>query len=148
MLGLKLIKLTEKHSEEIAANLAHRIRTSPHTLAYRDLSEEELRLSLVALYQHLEEWLLHKSEDEVERHFRNTGIRRAGQGVPASQLACAILMSKEQLWGFVYREAAAEKALELYGELEFLEALDRFFDHAVFYALLGYEHGAQAQKAA
>jgi hypothetical protein len=57
-------------------------------------------------------------------------------------------MSKTQLWGFVHQESSAEKAMELYGELELLETLDRFFDHATCYALMGYEQRAQAHKAA
>jgi hypothetical protein len=57
-------------------------------------------------------------------------------------------MSKTQLWAFVYRESAAEKALELYVELEFLETLDRFFDRAVYYALIGYEESLRISKAA
>jgi hypothetical protein len=148
MLGLRLVRLIEKHSQDIAEGLMVRLRTSERTSAYRNIREDELRAALVSLYAHLEEWLLTKTESDVERNFRDVGARRAREGTPASQMVWALMMSKGQLWAFVYRESGAEKALELYGELEFLETLDRFFDRAVYYALIGYEQHARATKAA
>ena len=148
MLALRLVRLIEKHSAEIADGLMTKLRTSVRTPAYRNLHEDELRGAVVSLYAHLEEWLLTKTESDVEGYFRSIGRRRAADGIPFSQVAWALMTSKEQLWGFVYQEAAADKALELYGELEFLETLDHFFDRAVYYALVGYEQHAQAAKAA
>jgi hypothetical protein len=148
LLGLKLVRLIEKHSEEIAELLLRQLRTSEHTAAYRNIRVDELRSSLVSLYSHLEHWLLNKTDGDVQRHFLALGVRRSSEGVPASQLAWALHFSKSQLWSFVYREGGAERALELYGELELLETLNRFFDHAICYALVGYEQQAQLQKAA
>jgi hypothetical protein len=148
MLGLKLVRLIEKHSAEIADGLMTKLRTSERTPGYRNLREDDLRAALVSLYAHLEDWLLTKTESDVEKHFRNIGAKRAEEGIPPSEVAWALMMSKVQLWAFVYREAAAEKALELYGELEFLETLDRFFDRAVYYTLTGYEQHARMAKAA
>lgn len=148
MLGLKLVRLIEKHSTEIAELLLHQLRTSEHTPAYRSIPEDELRPSLVSLYSHLEHWLLNKTDGDVRQHFVALGLRRSADGVPASQLAWALHMSKAQLWSFIYREGGAERALELYGELELLETLNRFFDRAICYALVGYEQRTQTQKAA
>ena len=148
MIGLRLVRLIEKHSVEIADALMNRLRTSERTLGYRDISQEELRSSLVLLYTHLEEWLLSKTESDIEILFKAIGAKRASENIPTNQMAWAIHMSKTQLWGFVHQESSAEKAMELYGELELLETLDRFFDHATCYALMGYEQRAQAHKAA
>jgi hypothetical protein len=148
MLGLRLVRLIEKHSKDIAEGLMAKLRTSERTRGYRNIREDELRDALVLLYAHLEEWLLNKTESDVERYFRDVGARRAEQGIPSSQMAWALMMSKEQLWAFVYWESGADKAVELYGELEFLETLDRFFDRAVYYALTGYEQHARLTKAA
>ncbi len=148
MLGLKLVRLIEKHSKDIAEGLMVKLLTSERTPAYRKLREDELRAALVSLYAHLGEWLLTKTDSDVERHFRDIGVSRSHEGIPASQMAWAISMSKAQLREFVSEESGAEKALELYSELEFLETLDRFFDRAVYYALIGYEQQSQATKAA
>jgi hypothetical protein len=148
MLGLRLVRLIEKHSEDIAESLVTRLRTSERTPAYHTIREDELKIALVSLYAHLEAWLLTKTESDVERYFRDLGARRAKEGIPSSQLAWALMMSKTQLWAFVYRENTADKALELYVELEFLETLDRFFDRAVYHALIGYEQHGRISKAA
>jgi hypothetical protein len=148
MLGLRLVRLIEKHSQEIADGLLEQLRTSERTMDYRKLPEKDLRAALVSLYGHLEEWLLTKTESDVEKYFNGVGARRSQEGIPASQLAWALMLSKGQLWAFVYREGGAERALELYGELEFLETLDRFFDRAVYYSLNGYEQDKRMSKAA
>jgi hypothetical protein len=148
MLGIRLVRLIEKHSEDIAGGLTARLRTSERTPGYHNLREDELRTSVTALYSHLEDWLLKKTDSDIEQHFKDVGAKRALDGIPSSELAWALMMSKSQLWTFVYREAAAEKALELYSELEFLETLDRFFDRAIYYALIGYEQRARVKKAA
>jgi len=148
MLGLRLVRLIEKHSEEIAASLTTKLHTSERSKGYRNVGEDELRIAMVSLYAHLEEWLLNKSDGDVERHFREIGGRRARQGISSSQMAWALMMSRSELWAFVYRESGAEKALELYGELELLESLNGFFDRAIYYALAGYEQQARGSKAA
>lgn len=148
MLGLRLVRLIQKHSNEIAEGLMAKLLTSPRTQAYRSLREDEFRDAVIALYSHLEEWLLTKTESDVERYFKDLGVRRANDGIPASQMAWAINLSKAQLKEFVYRESGADRALELYGELEFLDSLDRFFARAIYYALIGYEQRAKVTKAA
>ncbi|HVP65450.1 MAG TPA: RsbRD N-terminal domain-containing protein [candidate division Zixibacteria bacterium] len=148
MLGIKLVRLIEKHAHEIAETLVTALRTSERTYAYRRLSEDELRQATLELYAHLGEWLLNKSAQDVERYFTLIGARRAAQGIPPSQLTWALFMSKAQLASFIYGESAADRVLELYSELELIAMLDGFFDRAVFYALLGYEHSARAEKAA
>ena len=148
MLGLKLVRLIEKHSDEIAEELLTRLQESERTPAYRDIREEEIRAALVSLYAHLEEWLLTKAESDVEHYFRSLGARRAGEEIPPSQLAWALLMYKAQLWRFIRRESIADNALELYAERELMEAIERFFDRAVYYALIGYEGRARKAKVA
>jgi len=139
MLGLKLVRLIEKHSDEIAEELLARLQESERTPAFRNIREGEVRATLISLYSHLEDWLLTKAESDVERYFRNLGARRAGEGIPPSQLACALLMYKAQLLKFIRMESTADSALELYVERELMEAIEHFFDRAVYYGLVGYE---------
>jgi hypothetical protein len=148
MLGVRLVRLVEKHSEEITDSLLAALRTSELTKTYRELDPHELRDATLALYAHLEEWLLNRSGRDVESYFTAVGTRRAAQKIPSSELAWALMMSKAELWMFVYRECAAEKALELHVELEFLLTLDRFFDRAIYFALKGYEQSAHVSRAA
>jgi len=64
--------------------------------------------------------------------------------VPFSQLAMAIMLTKDNLWDFLKNESALDRPVEVFGELELLQLLERFFDHAIFYAALGYEQAIAA----
>ncbi|MGZ4817734.1 MAG: hypothetical protein ACXVZJ_03860 [Terriglobales bacterium] len=57
------------------------------------------------------------------------------------------MVGKEHLFAFLQREGFAEGVVQLYSELELLQLLDQFFDRALYYAAVGYEH-ARASKAA
>jgi len=94
------------------------------------------------------EWLLSKTEADIERRYREIGRRRAQQGVPLSQLFWAIMLVKENLLEFLQRETVDEKPNEILGELEVIQLLNQFFDRASFYAAAGYEHALVAHAAA
>ncbi|MGH9521212.1 MAG: hypothetical protein ACRD3E_01630 [Terriglobales bacterium] len=85
------------------------------------------------------EWLLGKKEDDIARRYEQIGARRAAQGVPLSQLIYAIVLVRDHLWEYLKHEAAVEKPVEVFGELEMLQLLEQFFDKALYYAALGYE---------
>jgi hypothetical protein len=57
------------------------------------------------------------------------------------------MVGKEHLFAFLQREGFAEGVVQLYSELELLQLLDQFFDRALYYAAVGYEH-VRASKAA
>jgi hypothetical protein len=67
------------------------------------------------------------------------GARRAQQNVPLSEVAWAIMLTKENLWEFSKKETVEERPVEILGELEMLQMLNHFFDRAVYYAAVGYE---------
>jgi hypothetical protein len=48
-------------------------------------------------------------------------------------------MVKQHLWEFIRREAVLGDELELHQELELLQAVDHFFDRAIYHAARGYE---------
>jgi hypothetical protein len=60
MFGLKLVRLIEKHSEELALGLAQLVRDSERTSDFKRISPEELQSAAVEVYIKLEEWLLEK----------------------------------------------------------------------------------------
>ena len=64
---------------------------------------------------------------------------RARQNIPFSQVAWVIVLVKENLWEFLKNEKVEDRPVEVFGELEMLQLLDRFFDRAIYYAAVGYE---------
>jgi hypothetical protein len=127
------------HSNELASCLLDRVRNSEATPEYEFVQDEELRDRVFEIYRHLGEWLMTKDELALEQRYLRIGARRAKQGVPFSQVAWAITLTKENLWVFLKRESEMDRPVEAFGELELLELLDRFFDRAVYYAAIGHE---------
>ena len=148
MVALRLVRLIESHSEELADALVHKLQTSERTSAYRKIPAHELRNAVLHVYQNLGAWLMTKTESDVELRYKELGMRRAADD-PLSQFMASMLMTKEHLWAYLHREAMSNGALELYGELEFMQSLNIFFDSAIYYASRGYElSGAKAHAAA
>jgi hypothetical protein len=139
MLGLKLVHLIERHSEELALGLTQELRNSERTCGFKKIPREELQLAAVEVYRNLEQWLLQKKEDDVGQRFRTIAARRAAQGVPLPQLAWALIISRNHLWHFLQQECFVDNILEVFGEMEVLQMLNQFFDRAMYHSILGYE---------
>ncbi len=99
---------------------------------YRNVPPGELEQRVYEIYRHLADWLLGKSELDVEKRYLEIGAKRARQGVPLSQLIWAIILTKRNLWDFLEREAVLDRPAEIAGELEVEQLLDQFFDRAIF----------------
>ena len=89
------------------------------------------------VYRHLGEWLLGKTEADIEKRYLEIGAQRAAQGVPVSQVVWMICLVRENLWDYMQKHAELERPAEIFGELELLEMLDQFFHLAIYYAALG-----------
>lgn len=139
MIALRLVRLIENHSEELAEGLTQKLLSSDRTRDLQKLPPGELCQRCLEIYRNLSDWLINKTEHDIEVVYRALGARRAAQGVSMAGLIWAILLTKEHLWGFLDSEGIHGGLHNLFGELELLRQLDRFFDRAVYYATEGYE---------
>jgi hypothetical protein len=139
MLAYRLLRLVETHSDALAAGLLEKTRNSPRLPDYGRVPAEELQQLVYEIYRHLAEWLLGKSESDIEKRYTEIGVRRAQQGVPLNQLIWAIILTKENLWDFLKHETIPDRPAELSSELEVEQLLGQFFDRAIYYASIGYE---------
>ncbi len=139
ILAYRLVRLIETHSDALAAGLLERVQTSPLLPDYRNVPADELKQRVYEIYRHLGEWLLSKSDGEIERRYVEIGARRAAQQVPLSQVIWTITLTKENLWEFLKKESVIDRPTEIFGELEMLRLLEEFFDRAVYYAAIGCE---------
>jgi hypothetical protein len=154
MLTYRLVRLIETHADALASGLLHKVQQSHRTEDYTSVPPEELKQRVREIYSHLGDWLLEKSEAEIEQRYTQIGSRRAEQGVPLSQLIWAIILTKDNLWGFILDESSPDRAVEIFGKQELLQLLDQFFDRAIHSAAIGYEwalekaaHQAKTRKA-
>jgi len=140
VLGWRLVRLIETHSDQLARGLLDRIENSEHCREFvQKVPPEDLKQKVYEIYQHLGQWLLKKTEHDVEQRYIAIGERRAAQGVPLSQLMFVIVATKEHLWEYVTKEAMADRPVQLFQELELFQLVEQFFDRAVYFAAIGYE---------
>ena len=146
MLAYRLVRLIETHSDALAAGLLQRVQSSELTQGYRNVPPEELKQRVYEIYRHLGDWLLGKTEFDIEARYREIGVRRAQQRVPLSELTMTIILTKENLWEFLKKESVLDRPVEVFGELELLQLLEQFFDHAIYYAAVGYERAVATRE--
>jgi hypothetical protein len=139
MLAVRLVRLIESHSEQLSRELSEKVWNSPLCSDLRKVPSKELEARTHEIYRNLSDWLLDKTEAEVERRYTELGASRAQQGVAFSHFIWAITATKEHMRAFVQREGLSDSAMELHGELELLFLLGQFFDRALYYAAVGYE---------
>jgi len=148
MMLYRLVHLIETHSQSLASCLFDQVQGSDATPDYKNVPPEDLKDRVYEIYRHLGDWLMTKDELDLERRYLKIGAERARQHVPFSQVAWAIVLTKDNLWEFLKKEAPLDRPVEAYGELEMLQLLDHFFDRAIYYAALGYELVRKEQEAA
>ena len=135
----RLVRIIENHSSELAACLLNRVQNSEATLDYQRVAPEDLKERVHEIYRHLGDWLMTKDEFDLEQRYLRIGARRAQQDVPFSQVAWAIVLTKDNLWEFLKTQSESQRPVEAFGELEMLQLLDHFFDRAIYYAAIGHE---------
>jgi len=141
----RLVRLIETHSQSLAESLLDRVQNSEFTRSFQNVPSAELQERVYEIYRHLGEWLIGKDECHLEQRYLQIGARRASQGVPVSELIWVIVLTKENLWEFIQKEAVLERPVEVFGELEMLQLLEQFFDRAIYYASVGYEQAIAAE---
>src|SRR5215469_8785752 len=110
----RLVHLIETHSNELASCLLQRVRCSEATLDYHLVPDEDLRDRVYEIYRHLGDWLITRDEFDLEQRYEKIGARRALQDVPFSQVAWAIVLTKDNLWDFLQKHAEMERPVEVF----------------------------------
>jgi hypothetical protein len=148
MLAMRLVRLIETHADRLSQSLTRRLENDPHCAELRKVPSEELEARTYEIFSHLTDWLLYKTEHDLERAYTELGVRRAKQHVALSHVLYAVTATKEQLWAFLQDEGVVTKPVELFAEMELFRLLDQFFDKALYYLATGYERSRVAQEVA
>src|SRR5258707_14249392 len=103
MIALGLVRVIERHSDELAAELTAKLETSSRTADLRKVPVEELRREIQEILRHLGEWLLIKTGHDIKQRYFEIGGRRASQRVALSDICWAVALPKGHLWEFLQR---------------------------------------------
>jgi len=146
MFTVRLVQLIETRAENLSEGLMHKLRSSEkcRELLHK-VPPEELKRRTHEIYRNLSDWLLDKTESEIEERYVGLGIRRAQQGVPFSAFLWAVSATKDCLWEFLQGEGLLEKPVEFFDEMELFHSLERFFDRVLYFAAIGYESARYAE---
>src|SRR5215469_6394875 len=139
MIGTRLVHLIERHADELAIGLTAKLRQSELTSDFRKIPPEELKKTTAELYRNLGEWLLKKTDKDIEQHFVSIAQYRAAEGIRLPQFVWAVVISRNHLHQFLLGHAFADSIFELYSELELQQLLSQFFEHAIYNAVVAYE---------
>ena len=145
ILAHRLMRLIELHADALAETLEARIASSERCATYSRVSAEELKTLVAGVYGQLGQWLVTKTEEEIERRYTMIGARRAEQCVPASELLWCMVLVKENLWEYLQGQEALENTSQIFGELALLQMVEQFFDRAMYYAVRGHEKVREAR---
>jgi hypothetical protein len=147
MLGSRLVHLIERHAEELATGLTEKLRKSELTSDFRKIPAGELQRTTAELYRNLGEWLLRKTDKDIERHFVSIAQHREAGGIRLPQFVWAVVMSRNHLYQFLVGQAFADSIFDLYSELELQELLNQFFERAIYFGVVGYEETRDRPRA-
>ncbi len=147
MFAIRMIQLIEAHAGKLSEELMHRLETSDSCRELlRRVPAQELKMRTHEIYRNLSDWLLEKTQAEIEERYVGIGMRRANKGVPLSELLLAFTATKNCLWEYLEQDSLLEDPVELIGDLNLLRSIGRFFDRVAYAAAIGYE-GAHRKKA-
>ena len=147
MIGTRFVHLIEKHADDLAVGLTAKLKQSELTSDFRSIPSEELQKTTAELYSNLGNWLLKKTENDVEQHFVAIARHRAAAGVRLPQFVWAIVCTRNHLHQFLLGHAFADSIFELYSELELQQLLNQFFEHAIYYGVTAYEQAREQVEA-
>ena len=139
ILAYRMVRLIETHSQDLVRTLQQKINASSRCSAYRNVPPDELARVVGEMYLHMGEWLLGRTEADIQNRYQAIGARRAAQRVPLSQVIWCISLVKENLWEYLRRDGQEEQITEIFGEIQILQLLEQFFDRAMYFAVVGYE---------
>ena len=97
MIALRLVHLIETHSEKLAEGLTQKPLSSERTRDLRKVPANELHHRCHEIYRNLSEWLLTKTEHDIEKIYKGLGARRANQGVSLAALTWALALTRASL---------------------------------------------------
>jgi len=148
MLSDRLIRVIEQHADELTGALVKDLQSNPRTAAYHRLTREAIQHRTYHVYKELGAWLHSKAEPDIEANFTQLGAQREAEGIPLSEVVCALTLTKYHLRDYIRASGLVDSAVDLYQALELQRLLGQFFDKAIYYTVRAYERSAHLEATA
>jgi len=144
LLTTRFTRLVENHAESLSLRWAQEIRTNPLTSGYARFSKEELHDIVFSRFRRLGQWIEKREglEKDIAKNFCEIGRERAKAGIKSSEMVYSLILEKDLVWNYIQDEGLIADGIDMNRALQFIGQLGYFFDKAIYFALVGYEHAS------
>jgi hypothetical protein len=140
MRALKLVQHMQTNADRMSEAVIQKMRGSDRcSELFLKVPAEDQARSTGTIYRDLIDWLATEADSTIEDRYIALGMCRAEQGVPFSHLYWAVTIAHEYLWEYMQQECLLDEPVEFWGGVMLLRSLTRFFDRALYFALIGYQ---------
>ena len=148
MRALKLVQHMQTNADRMSEAVVQKMRGSDRcSELFLKVPAEDQARSTATIYRDLIDWLASEADSTIEERYIALGMHRAEQGVPFSHLYWAVCIAHEHLWEYMQQECLLDEPVEFWGGVMLLRSLTRFFDRALYFALIGYEKAGKGELA-
>jgi hypothetical protein len=118
MLAVRLVRLIENHIEQLSRDLSEKVWSSPRCSDLNKVPAAQLEARTREIYRNLSDWLLDKTEAQVERRYTELGAARAQRAWPTATSSGP--SPQPRAHALRPARSLSGSAMELHGELELL----------------------------
>lgn len=148
MLSNNLVRMIESHTEQITADVIHRLREDPELPNLKKLPDAELRSWAGHILRHLGDWLSESDESQIASCYEGLGKLRFEEHVPLHESVRNFQRLKDTMVAHIRNQGVHQTTMELYAEEELEHRLARFFDRMIYHMVRGYEGARQHMEVA
>ena len=142
MLYEKFIRLVEDHADTLTRNWINEVTNNPATPGYKLIPGKTLEERAYDDYKRLGNMLLKEdpSFKSSAEHYIKLGKERAKEGLKASEVVYALILSRVVLWKYIINEGVINSTMDLHKALSFYQKVNNFYDKAAYFITVGYEN--------
>jgi hypothetical protein len=145
MIPSQLVQRIEQHWQAIATAAVEQAGVDPEIPHHRSLDADELQARVHDLVQNLVFWITARDETQIGHRYELLGKSRFAEGTPLAEVVYKLQLIERKVLEYVQDQNLALSAVEIYGELEMLRSLHRFFALITYHLVKGYETAARGR---
>jgi hypothetical protein len=143
----KLLEVTERHADEIAAQWCKAVKSNPHTPWFQAQKTEACSLFAMDFYKNFRNvYFDEKPYKKLEKYFKNYAEESFRAGVPMEEAIYALIMMRRQIWLYADFQALFVTAMDQQRAVETINRTIRVFDQGIFIIIKRYREQEKAKK--
>ena len=157
MISAQLVEMIQIHASRMTSDVVQDLVTSERTRGFRTVHRRDLEERIYEIFHHLGDWIGSPRHERVRLEFAEWGRQRFGQGIPLSEVVCAVTLLKRHLRAYIHDNGLVDAAfprveqeyilpMHLHSLQDLNAQVGTFFDEALYELARGYE-GAAKQAA-